>query len=151
MVTSLNASAVGKTVFCSRGWSTPSPVAKQARRSSPILAHAVHDVEQEVQPDDDAVNIKGNAYGSIQDYNILIPQLTFLKFISDNFNCKHCNGKFRERPISVDKIGLASNVFWKCPNKSCLGAASILAPTCQTKASGKFRRKHPTTPGALDD
>jgi hypothetical protein len=114
MVTILKASAVGKTVFCSRGWITPSPVVdeehvgKRARQSLPILRHAIHNVEQEVQSDHesdrDVVNIEGNAYGSIQEYNILIPQLTFLKFISDNFNCKHCS-------ILVNKIGLASNLF----------------------------------------
>jgi hypothetical protein len=158
MVTTLKASAVGKTVFCSRGWITPSPVVdeervrKQARRSLPILTHAIQDMEQqEVQSDHDVVNIEGNAYETIQDYNILIPQKTFIKFISDNFNCKHCNGRFRTRSISIVKIGLASNVFWNCPNRSCQGAATILAPTCQTKASGKFRRKHPSTPGALGD
>jgi hypothetical protein len=162
MVTSLKASAVGKTVYPDRGWVTPSPVVgeervrKRARLSSPISSHAIHDVEQEVQSDHesdhaDVVDVEGKAYASIQDYNILIPQLSFLKFISDNFNCKHCNGKFRQRTILVDKIGLASNVFWKCPNKSCLGAATILAPTCQKEATGKFRRRHPTTPRALGD
>ena len=84
MVTSLKASAVGKTVFPSRGWIPPSPVVgeervrKRARLSSPISSHAIHDVEQEVQSDhesdEDVVDVEGNAYGTVQDYNILIPQ-----------------------------------------------------------------------------
>jgi hypothetical protein len=88
----------------------------------------------------------------IKNYNLLIPQLSFQKFISENFCCKHCHEEFRgDRSILVDRIGFASNVIWACPNKDCASSASILAPTCQMEASGKFRRKHPTTPAALSD
>ncbi len=100
MVTSLKASAVGKTVYPDRGWVTPSPVVgeervrKRARLSSPISSHAIHDVEQEVQSDhesdQDVVEVEGKAYGTVHNYNILIPQLNFLKFLSDNINCKLC-------------------------------------------------------------
>jgi hypothetical protein len=92
------------------------------------------------------------ASGVNENYNLLIPQLSFQKFISENFCCKYCREEFRGgRSILVDKIGFASNVFWACPNKDCASSASILAPACQIEASGKFRRKHPTTPAALSD
>jgi hypothetical protein len=93
MVTTLKASAVGKTVFCSRGWITPLPVVDEERvgkgayQSLPILRHTIHNMEQEVEVESDAkldVDVDGIAYGLIQDYNILVPQLSFLKFISNN-------------------------------------------------------------------
>jgi hypothetical protein len=40
----------------------------------------------------------------------------------------------------------SQNVFWACPNKDCASSASILAPTCQIEASGKFRRNTPRLP-----
>jgi hypothetical protein len=100
---------------------------------------------EEVESDDDEEDLHGIASGVNENCNLLIPQLSFQKFISENFCCKHCHEEFRgDRSILVDKIGFASNVFWTCPNKDCASSASILAPTCQIEASGKFRRKHPT-------
>jgi hypothetical protein len=107
---------------------------------------------EEVESDDDEEDLDGIASGVNENYNLLIPQLSFQKFISENFCCKYCHEDFRgNRSILVDKIGFASNVFWACPNKDCASSASILAPTCQIEASDKFRKKHPTTPAALSD
>jgi hypothetical protein len=107
---------------------------------------------EEIESDDDEEDSDGIASGVNDNYNLLIPQLSFQTFISENFLCKHCHEEFRgARSILVDKIGFASNVFWACPNKDCASSASILAPACQIEASGKFRRKHPTTPTALSD
>jgi hypothetical protein len=133
-----------------RGWITPSPMAdkegvqKQAHLSSPFSRHTINnmrsvsreDIVEEVDFDDNA--IEGTATALTMDFNLLIPQLSFLKFGSQNFNYKHCKTPFRDQPVLIDKIGFASNVFWKCPNTACTGAASILAVTCQTEASGKF-------------
>jgi hypothetical protein len=162
MVITLKLLAV-KKVTGSWGWITPSPVAdkegvrKRAHLSSPVSPHFINNIGTDgvdgmidaVEFNDD--NIEGVMHPSTNDYNILIPQLSLLKFISDNFNRKPCNGKFRERTILVHKIGFASNSFWRCPNTVCPGAASIIAPTCQTEASGKFRMKHPKIPGALSN
>jgi hypothetical protein len=158
--------SVVREVINSGGWITPSPslladgsdLRKRARLSAPIGPHAINnfgrdeanEFMEEVELDDDGGD--GIASGVNENYNLLIPQLSFQKFISANFCCKHCHEEFRgDRSILVDKIGFASNVFWACPNKDCASSASILAPTCQIEASGKFWRKHPTTPAALSD
>jgi hypothetical protein len=39
-------------------------------------------MEEEVESEDD-VDVEGIAYASTQDFNVLIPQLSFLKFISE--------------------------------------------------------------------
>jgi hypothetical protein len=98
---------------------------------------------------DNKEEVDGIACASNENYNLLFPQLSFQNFISENVCCKHCHEHFRDRSIQVDKIGFASNVFWECPNEDCPSSASILAPTCQIEASGKFRKKHPTTPRGL--
>jgi hypothetical protein len=160
--------SVVREVINSGGWITPSPslladgsgLRKRAGLSAPIGPHAINNVGrdeasefmEEVESDDDEEDSDGIASGLNENYNLLIPQLSFQKFISENFCCKHCHGEFRgDQSVLVDKIGFASNVFWACPNKDCASSASIPAPTCQIKASGKFRRKHPTTPVALSD
>jgi hypothetical protein len=160
--------SVVREVINSGGWITPSPslladgsgLRKRARLSAPIGPHTINNVGrdeasefmEEGESDDDEEDSDGIASGVNENYNLLIPQLSFQKFISDNFCCKHCHEEFRgDRSILVDKIGFASNVLWACPNKDCASSASILAPACQIEASGKFRRKHPTTPAALSD
>jgi hypothetical protein len=159
---------VVREVINSGGWITPSPslladgsgLRKPARLLAPIGPHAINNVGRdeaskfmkEVESDDDEEGLDGIASGLNENYNLLIPQLSFQKFISENFCCKHCHGEFRgDRSKLVDKIGFASNVLWACPNKDCASSASILAPACQIEASGKFRRKHPTAPAALSD
>jgi hypothetical protein len=85
---------------------------------------------EEAKSDDDEDYLDGIASGVNKNYNLLIPQLSFQKNISENFSCKHCHEEFRGgRSILVDKIGFASNVFWACPNKDYASSAFILAPT----------------------
>jgi hypothetical protein len=134
-----------RDVINSSGWLTPSPITdvpgprKWVRRSAPIGPHAINNIGtneankfmEEVEPDDDKEDSDGIASGLNENYNLLIPQLSFQNFISENFCCKHCYGEFRgDRSILVDKIGFASNVFWACPNKDCASSPSILAPAC---------------------
>jgi hypothetical protein len=90
----------------SSGWVTPSPITdvpgtrKRARRSAPIGPHAINTVGtneasefiEEVESDDDEEDSDGIASGLNENYNLLIPQLSFQKFISENFCCKHCHG-----------------------------------------------------------
>jgi hypothetical protein len=110
------------------------------------------EIIKEVEADDEEEEVDRIASALNENYHLLIPQLSFQKFIIENFCCKHFHGHFRDRSIQVDKIGFASNLFWDCPNKECPSSASILlTPTCQIKGSGKFRRKYPTTPRALSD
>jgi hypothetical protein len=109
MVTTLKSALVWRDVVSSSGWITPSP--KQVRLSSPFT---------KVESKDDS---EGTAFASKSDANILIQQSSFLKFISDNFVCKHCNFNFRGRSILIDKIGFASNVFWQCLDIACPGKA----------------------------
>jgi hypothetical protein len=123
MVTKIKFASVRRDVDSSTGWITPSP--KRVRLSSPFT---------EVESEDD---LEDTASDSNSDSNIIVQQSRFLKFISDNFVCKHCSSKFRDRSIVVDRIGFASNVFWKCTNRACPGEASIRATTCQVEASGK--------------
>jgi hypothetical protein len=165
MVTTQKSSTVAREVINSSGWITTSPLAEgyglreRARLSTPIGPHAINNVGinearkmmEEVESDNEE-EVDGIASVLSENCNLLIPQLSFQKFVSENFCCKHYYGHFRDRSIPVDKIGFASNVFWECPNKDYPSSASILAPTCQIEASGKFRRrKHPTTPGSLRD
>jgi hypothetical protein len=89
---------------------------------------------EEVELDNDEEHLDGIASAVNENYNLLIPQPSFQKFISENFCCKHCHGQFRDRSIQVNKIGFASNIFWVCPNKDCPSSASILEPTCQIEA-----------------
>jgi hypothetical protein len=156
-----------REVFNSGGWIAPSPslVAnvngrrEQARQSNPTGPHAINNMGmddgskfmEEVESDDDEEGFDGIASLSNENYNILIPQLSFQKLIGDNFCCKHCHRQFRDRSILVDKIGFASNVFWVCATKDCPSSASILAPTYQIEVLGKFQRRNVTTPAALGD
>ena len=137
MVTKIKSASVRRDVDSSKGWITPSP--KRVRLTSPFT---------DVESDDD---LEDTVFDSNSDSNIIVQQSRFLKFIGDNFVCKHCSSKFRDRSIVVDRIGFASNVFWKCTNRACPGEASIRATTCQVEASGKTRRKNPTTPSVLSD
>jgi hypothetical protein len=160
--------SVVREVINSGGWITPSlslladgsGLQKRAHLSAPIGSHTINNAGrdeaskfmEEVESDDDGEDSDGIASGVNENYNLLIPRLSFQKFISENFCCKHCHEEFRGgRSILVDEIGFASNVFRACPNKDCASSASILAPTCQIEASGKFRRKQSTTPAALSD
>ncbi len=154
-----------RDVINSSGWVTPSSLTyvpglrKRARLSAPIGPHAINNISideanellEEVESDDDDKDLDGIAFEELQQYNILISQLSFQKFITENFSCKHCHGRIRDRSVRVDKIGFASNVLWSCENKDCPSSASILAPTCKIEASGKFRRRNVTTPAALGD
>jgi hypothetical protein len=106
---------------------------------------------EEVELDHDEEDLDGIASAVNKNYHLLIPQLSFQKFISENFCCKHCHAQFRDRSILVDKIGFALNVFWVCPNKDCPSSASILALACQIEALGKYQRRHHMTPAALSD
>ncbi len=110
--------SVVREVINSGGWITPSPslladgscLRKRARLSAPIGPHAIENVGgdeasefmEEVESDDDEEEYDGIAFACNENYNILIPQLSFQKFISDNFCCKQCHGQFRERSILVD-------------------------------------------------
>jgi hypothetical protein len=144
MVTTLKSALVRQAVVSSSGWITPSP--KRMRLS---FNFTVVESEDNLEGTESEDNLEGTAFALTKDSNILIQQSSFLKFISDNFVCKHCNGNFRDRSILVDKIGYASNVFWQCSDKACPVKASIQATTFQVEASRNFRQKNRTTPGDL--
>jgi hypothetical protein len=103
--------SVVREVINSGGWITSSPslladgsgLRKRARLSAPIGPHAIENVGrdeasefmEEVESDDDEEDSDGIASGVNENYNLLIPQLSFQKFISENFCCKHCHEEFR--------------------------------------------------------
>jgi hypothetical protein len=117
-----------RDVINSSGWVTPSPITdvpgpgKWACRSAPIGPHAINNVGtneatskfmEEVESDDDEEDSDGIASGLNENYNLLIPQLSFQKFISENFCCKHFHGEFRgDRSILSTK----GNPVWMDTN-----------------------------------
>ena len=98
-------STTSRDVINSCGWITPSPIPdvpgtqKRARLSAPIGPHAIDNVGtnegrqymEEVESDDDEEDFDGTASAVNENYNLLIPQLSFQKFISEHFCCKHCH------------------------------------------------------------
>jgi hypothetical protein len=83
--------------------------------------------------------------------NLLIPEIDFITFITNNFVCKSCNSGCWTRLFQTDKIGCATNIFWKCSNNLCEATGKILAKQSTKDISGKFRRKHKELPSALGD
>jgi hypothetical protein len=88
---------------------------------------------------------------SLNNYNLLIPQIDVFNFISASFNCKKCKSAIKQDSLQVERIGAACNLFWRCSNVKCSGSSKVLAKASTMEASGKFRRRHPELPAALSD
>jgi hypothetical protein len=85
------------------------------------------------------------------DFNLLLPEKDFFKFVLENFECRKCHARISERCFKTDRVGFATSLFWACSSLRCTTEASILAKASTKESSGTFRRKHPELPWALGD
>jgi hypothetical protein len=80
-----------------------------------IVTAAENNTENEVVLEDLFENVHEEMDGS----NLLIPEIDLFTFITNNFVCKSCQSGCWTQRFQTDKIGCATNMFWKCSNDYC--------------------------------